>query len=188
MTRPRHPPSAFSLTNTTTGVSSTSAGEAYVGSVAGLVTDYITITPDSLAIAAATLNVFIHTGSGADAISVLSGRNVLDGGTGSNFLNAGAGTDTFFVDARNAPSDTWITVVGDDVTVLGIIPDNFAISWVDGQGAVGALGLTTHATSASHPQASFTLAGFSTADLASGKVSTFFGANGSEPYLNARVT
>jgi hypothetical protein len=58
---------------------------------------------------------------------------------------------------------------------------------VDGQGATGSLGLTMHATSASQPQASFTLAGFSTADLASGRVSTAFGANGSEPYLNLHV-
>jgi hypothetical protein len=188
---PAPPATAFSITNTTTGVSSSVTGEPYVGPVAGLVTDYITITPDSLAIAAVTPNVFIHTGSGDDAISVLSGRNVLDGGTGSNFLTAGTGIDTFFVDARNASSDTWSTVVGaktgDDVTVFGITPDNFAVSWVDGQGAVGAFGLTMHATSASHPQASFTLAGFSTADLGSGRVTTASGANGSEPYLNVRV-
>jgi hypothetical protein len=67
-------------------------------------------------------------------------------------------------------------------------PANFAVSFVDGQGAVRSLGLTMHATSASQPTASFTLAGFSTADLASGKVSTVFGANGSEPYLNLHVS
>ena len=190
---PAPPPPAvsFGITNTTTGVSSSVSGERYVGPVAGVDTDYITVTPDNLAIAAVTPNVFIHTGGGQDAIRALGGRNVLDGGTGSNFLTAGTGTDTFFVDARNAPSDTWSTVVGakagDDVTVFGITPDTFAVSWVDGQGATGSLGLTMHATSASHPQASFTLAGFSTADLASGKVSTAFGANGNEPYLNLHV-
>jgi serralysin len=111
---------------------------------------------------------------------------VLDGGTGSNFLTGGSGADTFFVDDRAAPADIWSTVnsfdPGDAATIWGVTPQDFNLSWVDGQGAAGYTGLTLHATASGRPTASLTLAGYSQADLTSGRLSVQFGtdpANGS---------
>ena len=129
-------------------------------------------------------SVFIHTGSGVDAIDVagVGGRNILDGGT------AGSGADTFFVDARDAASDIWNTVAnfhaGDAVTLFGITPTSKAVAWADGQGATGATGLTLHATQAGAPQASFTLAGYTTADLGNGRLDVTYGTEpDGTPYL-----
>jgi Ca2+-binding RTX toxin-like protein len=167
--------------DTTTSKAVVAVGDAYTGPVAGLEHQYINITSDGLNIAAASPNWFIHSGSGEDAIAASSGANVLDGGTGSNFLTGGSGTDTFFVDNRGATADIWSTVVnfhaGDSATVWGVTPQDFALNFVDGQGAGGFTGLTLHATAAGKPTASLTLAGFSQADLNSGRLSVQFGTD-----------
>ncbi len=171
----------FSITNMTTGASSSAAGEAYTGPVAGLQNQYITVTTDNLNIAALTPNCFIHTGSGADAIDVsrVGGSNVLDGSTGSNFLVGGTGNDTFFVDDRGPAADIWSSVVnfhsGDAATLFGVAAANFALDWEDNQGAAGATGLTLHALAPGKPIASLTLAGYSKADLGNGRLTTSFG-------------
>jgi Ca2+-binding RTX toxin-like protein len=154
-------------------------GAAYSGPVAGLQCEYITTTTASLNITAAVPNVFIHTGSGNDAIAVSGGTNVLDGSTGSNFLVGATGDDTFFVDDREPTSDIWSTVVnfqsGDAATVWGVTPGDFSLSWVDGQGAAGYTGLTLHASAAGVPTASLTLAGFASGDLTNGRLTVSFG-------------
>ena len=133
----------------------------------------------NLNIGVSTDNWFIHSGSGTDAIAAHGGTNVLDGGTGSNFLTGGTGTDTFFVDDRAASADIWSTVVGfhagDAATIWGVTPQDFSLAWADGQGAGGYTGLTLHATGAGKPTASLTLAGFTTGDLSSGRISVTFG-------------
>jgi hypothetical protein len=153
----------------------------YVGPVPDLQYEYIIITSDSLNIATPTPNWFIHSGSGDDAIAVSSGTNVLDGGTGSNFLTGGSGTDTFFVDDRAAQVDIWSTVnsfqPGDAATIWGVTPHDFGLTWVDGQGATGFTGLTLHAMAPGKPIASLTLAGYSRADLNSGRLSIQFGTD-----------
>ena len=165
------------ITNVTTGVSSTSDGQHYAGPVAGLTDELIIATSDKINVTANIPNVFIHTGSGDDALNVssASGNNVLDGGTGSNFLVGGNGMDTFFVDDRVAPADIWSTVVGfgagDAATIWGVTPQDFDLAWVDGQGAAGYTGLTLHATAAGKPTASLTLAGYSQADLNNNRLS-----------------
>lgn len=179
----------FVMTDTTTGVSSSSAGEAYSGPVVGLQSQYITVTTDSLNIASITPNSFIHTGSGNDAVDVsrAGGNNVLDGSTGSNFLVGGTGNDTFFVDDRAATADIWSTVVnfhaGDAATIFGVTSTGFALDYEDGQGAAGATGMTLHAITAGKPIASITLAGYTKADLG-GRLGVSFGteANG-ENYM-----
>ena len=187
--QPPTPAANFSVHYGSTGQNVTLEGAAYTGPVSGLQHELLLITPDNLAITAAVPNSFIHTGSGTDAINVsaIGGNNVLDGGTGSNFLVGGKGLDTFFVDARGASSATWSTVSGfhsgDAATLWGITPKDFALSWVDGQGAVGSQGLTLHASAAGKPDASLTLAGFTTADLSNGKLATVFGNNGGGDYL-----
>ena len=156
-------------------------------------TDNPALSANNLNITALNSGVFIHTGSGTDAIDVSSvgGKNILDGGTNSNFLTgtlAGKGTATFFVDTRNAAADIWDTVAnfhaGDAVTVFGITPTSKAIAWVDNQGTGSATGLTLHATQAGTPTDSFTLAGYTTADLSNGRLGTVYGTEpDGTPYL-----
>jgi hypothetical protein len=183
-------PANFNVVDTTTNTSSPTNGTPYSGPVAGVQWQDIDVTTDNLNVTANVPNVFIHTGSGQDAIDVshANGNNVLDGSTGSNFLVGGSGNDTFFVDDRNASADIWSTVAnfhaGDAATIFGITQSGFDTSWVDGQGATGYTGLTLHVTGPGHPTASLTLAGFSTADLKDGRISTTWGteADGT-PYL-----
>jgi hypothetical protein len=180
----------FGVVDTTTNASSQANGTPYSGPVAGVQWQDIDVTTDNLNVTANVPNVFIHTGSGEDAIDVspANGNNVLDGSTGSNFLVGGSGDDTFFVDDRSPSADIWSTVAnfhaGDAATIFGITQQGFDTSWVDGQGATGYTGLTLHITSSGHPTASLTLAGFSTADLSNGRISTTWGteADGT-PYL-----
>lgn len=172
---------AIMVQDTKTGQNLAATAQPYSGPVAGLANEYIAVTPDSLNITVTTPNWFIHAGPGNDAIAVSSGTNVLDGSTGSNFLTGGSGADTFFVDDRGPVADIWSTVnnfhSGDAATVFGVTPSTFNIGWVDGQGAAGYTGLTLHVTATGVPQASLTLAGFTTADLNSGKLSIAFGTN-----------
>src|SRR6185437_3468315 len=104
-----------------------------------------------------------------------------DGGTGSNFLTGGSGTDTFFVDDRVAIVDIWSTVngfhAGDAATIWGVTPQGFTFTWVDGQGASGFTGLTLHATASGKPTASLTLTGYTQADLSNGRLSIQFGTD-----------
>ena len=156
-------------------------GEAYAGPVAGLEHQYINITSDGLNIAASSPNWFIHSGSGEDAIAASSGTNVLDGGTGSNFLTGGSGTDTFFVDNRGATADIWSTVVGfhagDAATIWGVTPQDFALAWVDGQGAAGFTGLTLHASARRQTDGVADTGWLSQADLSNGRLSVQFGTD-----------
>jgi hypothetical protein len=171
----------IAVVDTTTGQGVAAAAHPYTGPVSGLQNEYINLTSDSLNATAASPGWFIHGGSGNDAIAVTSGTNVLDGGTGSNFLTGGSGTDTFFVDDRSAMADIWSTVdnfhVGDAATIWGVTPQDFNLSWVDGQGAAGFTGVTLHASSEGKPTASLTLAGFSQADMASGRLSVSYGTD-----------
>ena len=180
----------FSVLDTTTQTPFRIDGTPYSGPVAGLQWEFMDDTSDNLSVTANVPNVFIHTGSGEDAIDVsrANGNNVLDGSTGSNFLVGGSGDDTFFVDDRSPSADIWSTVAnfhaGDAATIFGVTQQGFATSWVNGQGATGYTGLTLHVTAPGVPTASLTLAGFSTADLGNGQISTSWGteANGT-PYL-----
>jgi hypothetical protein len=171
----------FAMTDTTTGMASTFAETPYVGPVAGLQWQYITTTSDSLDIAATAPDIFIHTGSGNDAIDLshVGGTNVVDGSTGSNFLVGGIANDTFFVDDRNATAAIWSTVSGfhsgDAATIWGVTPSDFTLSWADGQGATSYTGLTLHATAAGVPTASLTLVGFTSADMNDGKLTVSYG-------------
>ena len=177
----------FLVVNTTNTLASSSRGDSYSGPFAGLQHQYINITPDSLAIAAASPNSFIVTGSGNDAIDVSSvgGNNVLDGGTGSNFLVGGAGNDTFFIDNRNETAVTWSTVAnfhsGDAATLWGLTPQNVAMQWLDEQGAIGHQGLTLAITGPGRPNVNLTLSGYTTTDLSNGRLSTVFGIRSDMP-------
>lgn len=159
----------------------------FSGPVPELQNQFIRVTPENLNVAATSDNWLIHTGDGNDAIVACGGRNVLDASGGSNYLTGGSGYDTFFVDIRRAVSDVWNIVTnmqaGDDAAVWGLDQANFSLAWVDGQGAAGATGLTLLAVSGAGPVAALTLAGYTTADLANGTLSTSFGSSGGIPYL-----
>ena len=110
---------------------------------------YINTGPDGTAYVSEVPNVFIHSGSGSDAIRVTSGQNVLDGGNGSNFLTGGSGTDTFFTDARN-PGVVWNTIInfhqGDMATLWGFDKNVSSYRWEAGiAGADGYQGATLRA-------------------------------------------
>lgn len=177
----------FAVADQTTGQLSLLSGDKYSGPVPGLSQQLILVTPDNLNISATVPNVFIHSGSGTDAIDVsrVNGNNVLDGSTGSNFLVGGTGRDTFFLDDRNAASDVYSTVVnfhsGDNATIFGVDPVNFHVVTQDNLGAVGAKGLTYTFSAAGKPNASIVIAGFSTADLANGRLSASYGTNADLP-------
>lgn len=106
---------------------------------------YIYSGSNSIAISTLTPNVFIHGGSGVDAIQVATGKNVLDGGLGSNWLIGGDGQDTFFVDARGG-GVTWSTIGGfianDAATIWGFNPGVSRYWWEDNQGVDGWKGAT----------------------------------------------
>jgi hypothetical protein len=156
---------------------------AYSGPVAGIQWQFINTGDDSLAITAKSPNTFIHTGSGTDAIDVshVNGTNVLDGGTGSNFLVGGTGFDTFFVDDRSPAADVFSTVVGfhsgDNATIFGVTLTDFKLNTLDNQGAANFKGLDFGFSAAGNANANLVLTGFTTADLTNGRLTTSFGTN-----------
>jgi len=160
---------------------------AYVGPVAGLNDQYISITSDNLNATGNSGNWFIHTGAGEDAIAVHGTTDVLDGGTGSNFLVGGSGLDTFFTDDREATAPIWDTLVGfhggDAATIFGVTQAGFNLVWTDGLGAAGYTGLTLDATSAGKPDARVTLAGFTSAALTDGQLTISYGTTDGSPYM-----
>jgi uncharacterized repeat protein (TIGR03803 family) len=180
-------PPPLSAEDTTLNQALTPSIQAYTGPVADIQHQYIDTGSDGLNITVSTPNWFIHSGSGNDAIAVSSGTNVLDGGAGSNFLTGGSGADTFFVDDRNAPADTWSTVnnfhAGDAATIWGVTPQDHSLDWVDGQGAAGYTGLTLHAMAPGAPTASLTLVGFTQSDLHDGHLSVSFGSSNGSSYM-----
>ena len=176
----------FAMTDTTTGAASHPDGTAYSGPVGYLQRQIILTSADGVAVAANAPSVFIHTGSGDDAISVSSGQNVLDGGEGSNFLTGGSGNDTFYVDGRGGQV-SWGTLVnfhpGDTATLWGFTAGASALAWADGDGTAGYTGRTIHAdlTGGGGVTTSITFAGLTAADTARFAVTT--GSVGGNSYL-----
>ena len=173
----------FTITDQTTGQQNFIGGDSYGGPVPGLGQQLNLVTPNNLNVSAAVPNVFIRTGSGNDAIDVstANGNNVLDGAGGSSFLVGGTGNDTFFLDGRSLASDAYSTVVnfhaGDNITVFGVDATSFTLATQDNQGAAGAKGVALTFSSAGKPNATVVIAGFSSADLANGRLTTSYGAN-----------
>ena len=125
----------------------TSSGEATDGAVDYLQAQYIHAGDAGVSIGAAMANVFIKGGAGDDALAAQSGRNVLDGGRGSNFLVGGSGVDTYFIDGRGGQA-TWGTVVGFEpgeiITVWGFDPAVSRLRWAESEGTAGYTGRTLH--------------------------------------------
>jgi hypothetical protein len=190
------PAPRFTTLDVSANTSGSTNGDVYTGPVAGIQYQLISKTDDSVDISADVSNVFIRSGAGTDALSVanVSGRNVLDGSFGSNFLvgsQSRASQDTFFVDDRGATADIWSTVfnmhLGDSATVWGLSPDNATVSWDDGQGAPGFQGLTLHAVAAGKATTSLTLVGYTAADLNNGRLDASYGSVDGNKFLNINV-
>ena len=175
----------FGAADESTGVTSQEPGQPYSGPVTYLQQQLIYTGTHNVNFTAKTNNVFMKSGSGEDALAALGGQNVLDGGTNSNFLVGGTGTDTFFTDARTSAT-VWNTIVnfhpGDMVTLYGFIPGQSSYSWAASDGAQGYMGLTLDADIQGNGQisAKVTLTGLTTADLSHLAVST---GNNGVPYL-----
>ena len=168
------------------GASFASRGELTNGEVDYLQYQYIHAGSDGIAIGTTVPNVFIKGGAGNDAIAVQSGRNVLDGGQGSNFLVGGSGIDTYFVDGRGGQA-TWGTIAGfqpgEIITLWGFVPGVSRLTWADNEGAPGYAGRTLHADLAGDGNANvlITIAGTSGADTDRYAMTT--GQAGLNPYL-----
>ncbi len=171
----------------TTGKTVAAQGQPYTGPVAGPQQEYISVTPDSLAIGAATPNWFIYSASTLGSIAASSGTNVLDG-SGSDLFVSGSGSDTFFVDATASTAAIWSTIAnfhaGDSATVWGLAAGDFNLSWQDGQGAANYSGLTLHATGATAPIVSLTFAGLTSAGLTNGQLTVSSGTSGGDSYVS----
>jgi Ca2+-binding RTX toxin-like protein len=134
-------PADFAISDQTTGLVTLSGGETYTGPVSGITQDIILATSDNINVTADIPNVFIATGSGNDTINVsgANGKNILDSGTGSNFLTGGIGDDTFYLDDRNPDAPIFSTIVnfhaGDYATVWGVYASNFSVLELNNQGA-----------------------------------------------------
>ena len=156
----------FSVGDETTGQTFGAMGERYSGPVAGIRDQIILSGPDNYNVDPAHGFCFIHTGAGDDGldVSAVGGDNILDGGTGSNFMVGGSGHDTFFVDDRGPTADIWTSIKGfhsgDDATIWGLTPADFNIAKLDNQGAAGNKGLTFSITAAGKPNANLTMVGF----------------------------
>jgi len=155
---------------------------------------YIYSGSDAMSLSTQVANVFIHSGSGDDAIQVASGQNVLDGGLGSNFLTGGSGTDTFFTDARN-PGVVWNTIrnfhIGDAATLWGFDSKVSSFHWDNSlSGASGSEGATLRADivggagrTGNGIDASITFAGLSLQQAQGLQVTTGSLPNGNYLYL-----
>jgi len=191
------PPPAVSILDTTTGAAVPDTfSTTYTGPVAGIATQMVDISTDSLNITANAPNMFIKTGGGNDAVALKGGTNVVDAGGGSNFLTAGGGFDTFFLDGRAIPQATsaagpvpgalWDTiqgfVKGDAATIWGVSRGT-ALDWQKNEGAVGHTGITLHAIEPAGSTVSLTLAGVADAS----HLSLSYGSVGGSSYLYVKA-
>ena len=131
-------------------------GETYAGPINYLQSQYIYDSAQPATIVADTSGIYIRNLVANAAISLQSGRNVVEAGTGSNFLIGGSGMDSFFLDTRGTtPGSNTIANfhAGDVATILGYRPGTSSYSWFDGGGTTGHTGRTLHLDIAGHGQA-----------------------------------
>jgi len=170
-------------------------GTPYSGTVVGVENEYVNLNPTNLDVTAITPNAFIQTGNGNDALEGYTGRNVLDAGAGSNVVVGGAaGNTTFLASVASASTQGAPNVIdllknfhgGDDAIIRGLNASDFTLNISDATGAFGAE-LLVVATSnvAGGPSATVAIAGLTSGDLASGRLSISFSTDPSngQPYM-----
>ena len=195
-------PQRVSFTDTASNTQGADGATYYTGPVSYLQWQYIWSSADGVAMAGQADNMFLHGGSGDDALSALGGNNVLDGGGGSNFLVGGTGadggTDTFFVDGRGG-AVTWSSIVnfhhGDSATIFGFTQGTSTLPLTANDGAAGYTGATIHselAGAGTGVNASITFAGVSATDAQDvsqgGKFTYSYGVTGGANYVNIAYT
>jgi phospholipase/lecithinase/hemolysin len=177
---------AITVQNVTTGQAVAAEGQPYTGPAIGLQQEYVAITPDNLNISVSTPNWFIASTSPAGILTASSGTNVLDG-TGSDLFIGGSGTDAFFMDDRSATATIWSTIAnfgaGDSALIFGLTPGDFALTWLNGQGAPGYTGLTLEASRSDGRDVLLTFTGLTSAGLSDGQLSVSSGTSDGIPYL-----
>ena len=192
------PGAGLAAFNQTTQEAVIAKGQAYAGPVSGVQNQFADVAIDDLNVTLSTKNWYVKTGDGDDAVAAFGGTNVLDGGTGSNFLTGAKGTDggndTFFLDASDPTTTTWDTIVnfhpGDALTLWGFIPGTSATSWAASDGTANYKGVTLHASLAGADtgvDASVTFAGLSLATEQSHFAITT-GMSGGLSYLYVKYT
>jgi hypothetical protein len=156
----------------------------------------------SFDVTSATPDAFILAGSGYNQCAINTatggGNNVLDATAGSDFLTGGAGNNSFYLDARNLSTNQWDTIAdphaGDGITIWGVTPADFGLTWFNGQGASSYAGLTADFFKNDIPEFSVTLTGYSQDDLTNGRLAVSYGRTPDMPnlpgsdYLHINVT
>jgi len=163
-------------------------GSPYTGTAAGIQNQYVNINTTNLDITAITPNTFIRSGSGNDTLKANAGRNVLHAGGGSNIMVGGVGTDTFLAGVGSGA--TVVDLIkdfhaGDDVVIRGLNATDFTLSFTDGTGAFGQQLQITAVAHTGGTKSTIALAGFSTGDIANGRLSVSFSqeAGSNTPFM-----
>lgn len=169
------------------GLARAAVPERYAGPIPGLMKQCVLWNDEDLMLQALGPGWFLRTGAGDDAVVLSGGTNIVDCGTGSNFIMAGGGADTIFVDTRLPGEGSWSTIVGmtlgDWATVWGVSLFGGGIHWLGGMGADGFQGMTAIVEVPGRPVACVTLAGVSQADFDAGRVMQLNSSAGGIPYL-----
>lgn len=131
-------------------------------------------------------NIISRSVNGNDFIdaSGTNGTTVLNGGGGSNYMIGGSGHNTFTIDLRGATVDTFSTIqnlhTGDDAFVFGIDPTMVNVATANDV-LPAAPGLDFAFTAPGHPNANLNFPGYTTADIASDRLSVGFGRTADLP-------
>ena len=183
------PDPRFDLANATDPSLGSLFGTDYTGPVGYLQAECGSTGPGDVILSARVANVFLHSGAGMDALAVKAGRNVLDGGAGSNWLvgadGSDGGTDTFFVGAGNG-QHAWDTLLdfhpGDMLTLWGFDSASGSTNWSGKMGADGYRGATLNVQfgGGSGSDALVTFAGLTTGTA---QFATSTGSSGGLSYL-----
>jgi hypothetical protein len=179
------PPNNFHFFDGSVQVGNSEPGDGFTGPTPGITAQFIDLTPDNLGINGLRPNLLMASDSGNDVLSVVGGRNILVGGSGTDtYVGSPAGTgnvDTFLANLADGKTDATIFNfhTGDDAALIGADATNFALSFAD---SVNGLVLTASPTVAGHNGATLTLQGFTTADIGT-KLSFGVDTSAATPYL-----
>ena len=138
----------FLFQDTSSGMSGTVQGTAYLGRYSGVDWKYEHKGSDPTSLAAPCANVFLQGGTSVDALMVTSGTNVLRAGSNGGWLVGaieGQGTNTFVVDTTHSGT-TWSEVInlhiGDTLEFDDLIPGTAALQFTESLGPTGFKGAT----------------------------------------------
>ena len=153
-------------------------GRPFTGTIAGVQNEYVNLNPTNLDVTAITPSAFIKTGDGNDTLASFFGRNVLDAGGGSNVMIGGVGKDTFLASVTDSSNNVVDLLknfgVGDDAVIRGLSASDFSLNFNDTTGAFGKELQITATPNNGGPSATVAFAGYSTGDIASGRLTISF--------------